>query len=45
MVLSAQYSLRHLEAAAAPNQFRLKPRVPSLVSHFLRVSYVCVISR
>ena len=44
-LLSAQYSLRLPEAEAAPNRFRPKPRVPNLVGHLPRVSYVCLVGQ
>ena len=34
-----------VEPAAAPNQFRLEPRVPSLVGHLPRVIYVCLVGQ
>ena len=36
---------RRPEAAAAPNRFRPKPWVPSLVGHLPRVSYVCLVGQ
>ena len=34
-----------VDPAAAPNRFRPKPRVPSLVCHLPRVSYVFLVSQ
>ena len=37
--------MRRQEAATAPYRFRSKPKVPSLVGHLLRVSYVCFVGQ
>ena len=43
MKMSARYSLWHLEAAVAPNQFSPKPWVPSLIGHLLQISHICLL--
>ena len=45
VVVICPVSLWRPEAVTAPDQFRPKPQVPSLVGHLPQVSYVCLIGQ